>query len=101
MKNEANIFSTIMIDDNPMNSKALKEAEPHKVIQMCLQEIIKGLKLNSTDLVFYVLALEHLAMSLKSEMQRRDTTGLNMKIYRRINELTTVHTISGERSEKT
>lgn len=64
------IFQKIRIDSNPLNSKVAKKTPSDKALGEALNEILTGMELNYIDLPFYVTALEALAASLKTEMER-------------------------------
>lgn len=97
--NTEDIFQPIHIDTNPLNSMIAKKLPPDKALEKALSEVLNGMKLNYSDLPFYVVALETLTASLKNEMERKCLI-FGKIMYEFLSKSTSVTTISSvERSD--
>ena len=67
----------IRVDCRPSTSRALKmmltEGDPADLIEEMTAELLEGVIVNKQDIAFWVMALETLAASLKTELSPAET----------------------------
>ena len=67
----------IRVDCRPSTSRALKlmltEGDPVDLIEEMAAELLEGVIVNKQDIAFWVMALETLAASLKTELSPAET----------------------------
>ncbi len=94
--NKNKFFGAIRIDENPMNSKlvhaAITNTDPHKMVHMCISELMKEVELNTFDIPLYLCAIEILRQSLMDFMNSSDDPEVTREIYNMLKEKTTVIT---------
>lgn len=91
--NTKDIFQTIHIDTNPLNSMIAKKLPPDKALEKALSEVLDGMKLNYADLPFYVVALETLAATLKNENEIKGSM-ISKIMYDYLSRTTTATSVS-------